>query len=137
MRAAREAADRAARERAAREERERRLSILSAPIHFALDRSDLETAARTTLDAKLSLLRESPSVQLRIEGHADERGSTEYNLALGMRRAAAARRYLVQRGIDASRVEITSFGEERPVCQLSEESCWARNRRAEFAPSGL
>jgi len=71
-------------------------------------------------------------VAIRISGHADERGSSEYNLALGQRRAAAAKRYLVERGVAESRVETTSFGEERPACTSADESCYAQNRRDEF-----
>ena len=69
---------------------------------------------------------------MRIAGHADERGSTEYNLALGTQRAAQAKRYLVERGVAAARIETTSFGEERPVCTENTEACWAQNRRDEF-----
>jgi peptidoglycan-associated lipoprotein len=71
-------------------------------------------------------------VRLRITGHTDDRGADEYNLALGQRRAAAAKRFLTQRDVDAARVEIASVGEERPVCTEETEACWARNRRAEF-----
>jgi peptidoglycan-associated lipoprotein len=104
-----------------------------APIQFAFDRSDLTLDARSALDAKLEVLRADPAIRLRIDGHADERGSSEYNLALGMRRAAAARRYLVQREIAPDRIEITSLGEERPVCETSAEWCWRINRRDDFA----
>ena len=69
---------------------------------------------------------------MRATGHADERGSDEYNLALGQRRAAAAKRYLTQNGIDAARLEVDSLGEERPVCFSSDEDCRARNRRVDF-----
>jgi peptidoglycan-associated lipoprotein len=71
-------------------------------------------------------------VQIRIEGNADERGSDEYNLALAQRRSAAARRYLVARGIAEARIEVVSFGKERPVCQEHVETCWQQNRRDEF-----
>ena len=71
-------------------------------------------------------------MRIRIEGNADERGSDEYNLALGQRRAAAAKRYLVERGIDASRFDLVSYGEERPVCTDHNEDCWQRNRRDDF-----
>ena len=73
-----------------------------------------------------------PAVQIRIEGHADERGSTEYNIALGNARAEAVRQFFASFGLDASRFAITSYGEERPLAQGSTESAWARNRRAEF-----
>lgn len=134
-RAAREADERARqrdRDEAARLERERMDRILTAPIHFEFDRSDLTLAARANLDAKLEVLRGNPQLRLRMEGHADERGSQEYNLSLGMRRAAAARRYLMQRDIAAERLDTGSMGEERPLCEEASESCWQRNRRAEF-----
>ena len=67
----------------------------------------------------------------RLEGHADERGSDAYNVALGMRRAQAAKQYLVDHGIDASRIDVTSYGEERPVCQEHDDACWSKNRRVE------
>jgi peptidoglycan-associated lipoprotein len=112
--------------------RETARARLEAPIYFDFDRSDIMSAARVTLDAKLDILRASPSVRMQISGHADERGSDEYNLALGQRRAAAAKRYLVQYGVAEHRLEIISFGEERPVCTVSDESCWTRNRRGDF-----
>jgi peptidoglycan-associated lipoprotein len=85
------------------------------------------------LDRKAGVLGANRPIRIRIEGNTDERGSDEYNLALGMRRAAAAKLYLTQRGVDAARIETVSYGEERPVCQEHDESCWAKNRRAEFA----
>lgn len=132
-RAAADARDRAERERLERERAAtERARSLSASIYFDLDRSDLSADARTTLDAKLGILTSSPEIRISIAGHTDERGSDEYNIALGQRRAAAARRYLVQRGIAASRIDINSFGEERPVCTESSEGCWSQNRRDEF-----
>jgi peptidoglycan-associated lipoprotein len=130
--------DRAERERLEREraERERALAELrrtmTAPIYFGFDRSDLTAEARETLEAKWAILSANPSMSILIEGHADELGSDEYNLALGQRRAVAAKRYLTQRDIDARRIEITSFGEEGPSCQDATEECRARNRRGEF-----
>lgn len=112
--------------------REAARARLEAPIYFDFDRSDIMPAARVTLDAKLDILSANPSVRMQISGHADERGSDEYNLALGQRRAAAAKRYLVLRGVADDRLEVISFGEERPVCTASDESCWTRNRRDEF-----
>jgi peptidoglycan-associated lipoprotein len=137
MRAARESAEREReRERAAdaaRAERERINAVMTAPIHFEFDRSDLSLEARANLDAKLVVLRANPAMRLRIEGHADERGAAEYNFALGMRRAAAARRYLMQRDVAGERLDTGSHGEERPVCEASTEDCWRRSRRAEFS----
>ena len=139
------AADRAAAEARERAERDRleaerlaaeRTRVIEARIYFDLDRSDLSADARSTLDAKLGVLASSPAMRIRITGHTDERGSDEYNIALGQRRAAAAKRYLTQRGIDAGRIEITSFGEEQPVCTTSDETCWSQNRRDEFLVTG-
>lgn len=105
---------------------------ITAPVHFAFDQSDIEPNDRGLLDQKATILVAHRAVQLRLDGNADERGSDEYNLALGMRRASAVRRYLMEHGVDSTRLAITSNGEERPVCQGHEESCWAQNRRVEF-----
>jgi peptidoglycan-associated lipoprotein len=107
-------------------------NTLRDPIYFDYDKSDLRDDARMALDAKLPILRANPQVRIRIAGHTDERGSDEYNLALGQARAAAARRYLEARGIDGSRIDIVSFGEERPASAGGEETAWSRNRRDEF-----
>jgi len=111
-------------------------NTITAFIHFDFVRSDLRDDARATLDAKIPLLLANPDVNIRIAGHTDERGSTEYNLALGQRRAATAKRYLAERGVTAGRVETVSFGEERPVADGHDESAWAQNRRDEFEVSG-
>jgi peptidoglycan-associated lipoprotein len=126
-----DAGERAARERAARLENDRR--TLTATIYFEFDRSDLSAAAREALDAKLPILAAAPALRIRVDGHADDRGSDEYNLALGQRRAAAVKRYLTHHGIDAERVDVYSMGEERPVCTDADEGCWSRNRRDEFS----
>ena len=105
---------------------------LETPIYFGLDRTDLDGEAEQLLEDKLSILQGARDVRLRIAGHADERGADEYNLALGQRRAAAVRRWLEARGVAPGRLEVVSFGEERPVCTDADESCWQRNRRAEF-----
>jgi peptidoglycan-associated lipoprotein len=107
-------------------------NTLKATIFFDYDQSDIRGDARQTLDAKLPILRSSATVQLRIAGHADERGSDQYNDALGQARAASARRYLTDNGIDGSRISIVSYGESRPLAMGADESAWARNRRAEF-----
>ena len=107
-------------------------SALTATIYFDYDRSDITDDARTKLDAKVPVLTQNTGIRIRIAGHTDSRGSDEYNLALGQRRAAAAKRYLTDRGIDAGRIEIVSFGEERPTCTDEAEPCWGRNRRDEF-----
>jgi peptidoglycan-associated lipoprotein len=140
----RPAADRDAEERARREadearrsqEAARRDAALSEMIFFGFDSFDLDGRARSTLDGKATVLRADPSVRLRVEGHADEQGSTEYNLALGMRRAGAAREYLLGFGIEPRRITVTSHGEERPLEPGSGEEAHARNRRAEFVVLG-
>ena len=119
-------------EEAARRDSEMLRSTVAMVINFDFNRSELRDDARAALDAKLPILMANPNVTIRISGHADERGSSEYNLALGQRRAATAKRYLVERGIAESRIETTSFGEERPVCTDSNEGCWMQNRRDEF-----
>lgn len=114
----------------ARVARER--DALTAKLYFDFDKSELRDDQRAVLDAKLPVLTNNPSIRIRIEGNADERGSDEYNMALGMRRAETARKYLIDHGIDASRIDISSNGEERPVCQEHNEDCWKQNRRDEF-----
>lgn len=106
---------------------------LTQPIHFDFDQSEVLDSERSLVDRKAAVLRANPQVRLRVDGNADERGSDEYNVALGMRRAMAAKRLLADRGIDESRIETMSSGEERPVCAGHDESCWAQNRRAEFS----
>lgn len=105
---------------------------LLAAVYFDFDLSDLRSGQREILDAKIPVLRANPAVRIRIDGNADERGSDEYNLTLGMRRAQAARKYLIDHGIDAGRIDVASNGEEKPVCQGHDESCWKQNRRDEF-----
>ncbi len=107
-------------------------SIVAAVLHFDLDRSDLTPLAQGQLDLKIAVLRGHPNLEVQIEGHCDERGPDEYNLALGNRRAAAVKRYLVEHGIADRRITIVSYGEERPADHRSNEEAWAANRRAEF-----
>jgi peptidoglycan-associated lipoprotein len=118
----------AAREAAIREAR----ATLAERIHFDLDMAEIRPDAERVLRAKLAILRASPNVQLRIEGHCDERGSNEYNDALGNRRAQAVVDFFTGFGLDASRFAIVSFGEDRPLVSRSDEDAWAQNRRAEF-----
>ncbi|MFQ5345622.1 MAG: peptidoglycan-associated lipoprotein Pal [Mariprofundus sp.] len=101
-------------------------------VYFAFDSSDLDAAARATLDGYADWLNANASSNVTIEGNCDERGSREYNLALGQRRADSVRDYLSSRGVNASRVDTVSFGEERPACQGSGEACWAQNRRGDI-----
>src|SRR5579863_5303574 len=99
---------------------------------FDLDKSDLRDDARAALTKDAEFLRSYPQVHVSLEGHCDERGSTEYNLGLGQRRAEAAKNYLISLGIPADRMETTSWGKERPFCSEHDESCWQQNRRAHF-----
>ena len=101
-------------------------------VFFDLDRAELTSQAQTTLQRDAEWLREWPTTRVTVEGHCDERGTNEYNLALGERRAAAVRDYLVSLGIPANRVATASRGEESPVCTDSHEGCWSRNRRGQF-----
>ena len=113
-----------------------RRATLEERIHFGLDRADLTPEARTMLAAKVEILRSSPGLTLRIDGHADERGSDEYNLALSKRRAAEARRFMMERGIEAARLETVASGEEQPLDPGTSEAAWAMNRRADFQVTG-
>jgi peptidoglycan-associated lipoprotein len=101
-------------------------------IHFDFDRYDIRPDAARILDANARWLKANPAALVLIEGHADERGTNEYNLALGERRAKAAMNYLVGQGLPADRFTVISYGEEWPMCQERNEECWARNRRAHF-----
>ena len=127
-----DAACREARDAAARNAVATATAALTATIYFDYDASEITTESRAKLDAKVPVMSQNTTVRIRVAGHTDSRGSDEYNLALGQRRAAAAKRYLTDRGIDAGRIEIVSFGEERPVCTEEDESCFSRNRRDEF-----
>lgn len=121
-----------AEEEARRRDSDMLRSTVTSVINFDFNKADLRDDAKAILDAKIPILLANADVTIRVAGHADERGSSEYNLSLGQRRAAMAKRYLVERGVAESRIETTSFGEERPVCTESNESCWMQNRRDEF-----
>lgn len=108
-----------------------RLRLLET-IYFEYDADELRDDARASLDAKIAILNANPGLRIRVAGHCDERGSDEYNIALGRRRAEAAKRYLTDRGVDASRIETSSFGRERPAVQGTTEEAWSKNRRDEF-----
>lgn len=135
LRAAEEAARRAEEERRA-EARRRAIAeateTLEAMIHFDYDMSEIRPDAERILRQKVEILRNSPEVRLQIEGHADERGSNEYNLALGNRRAQAVVDFFTNFGLDGNRFSIISYGEEQPLVGASNEDAWAQNRRAEF-----
>ncbi|MBA3498390.1 MAG: peptidoglycan-associated lipoprotein Pal [Gemmatimonadales bacterium] len=127
--------ERMERERMEREKTERDGAVkadLATMINFEYDQASVRSVDQATLDRKATILGANPNVRVQISGHADERGSDEYNLALGNRRAAAAKRYLENKGIDASRMEVVSYGEERPMSQGSDEGAYAQNRRDEF-----
>lgn len=101
-------------------------------VFFELDKSEISADARDALTKDAEFLRSYPQVRISLEGHCDERGSTEYNLGLGQRRAEAAKNYLVSLGISADRIETVSWGKERPFCTEHDEACWQQNRRAHF-----
>lgn len=98
-------------------------------VHFELDRYDLSAEGETTLQKQAALLQKYPGVVITIEGHADERGTREYNLALGEQRATAVRNYLAALGVSPERVTVISYGKERPECPEASEECWSQNRR--------
>ena len=102
-------------------------------IYFDLDSYEVRPDAYPRLDAQVAWLQRYPQVTVRIEGNADERGTREYNLALGARRAESVRSYLVQRGVSAARIDTISYGKERPIAAGSNEEAWARNRNAHTA----
>jgi peptidoglycan-associated lipoprotein len=106
--------------------------FLNDNIYFAFDKSNLDDMAQATLKNKAEFLKTYPNVYTTIEGHCDERGTPEYNLALGERRAESAKSFLVDLGIEAYRISTVSYGEERPVCTEQTEACWAKNRRGVF-----
>lgn len=108
-------------------------AAITAPVYFQFDRSDITDEGMRSLDQKVDALQRNPSVQLRIEGNADDSGSDEYNLSLSQRRAAIVSRYFTDRGIDANRLRIAAYGEERPACTTGrDEECRSKNRRDEF-----
>lgn len=100
-------------------------------VYFSSDSTDLTPEAQTTLQKQAQWLRQYPQYTITIEGHADERGTREYNIALGARRATAVRNFLAQNGVQANRVRTISYGKERPVAVCNDISCWSQNRRAQ------
>lgn len=102
-------------------------------VYFAFDSSDLDAQGQAVLNQQAQFLKSDPSARVQISGHTDERGSREYNMALGERRAKSAQAYLVSQGIDASRTEAVSFGEDQPAVQGTTEEAYAQNRRAELS----
>ena len=136
----REEADRLERERLERERLERDAmrarDVLTEIVFFEYDSDEITGDAEELLRLKAAVLSSNPNVRVRIDGHADQRGSTEYNLALGQRRAEAVRAFLSGYGVDTGRITTTSYGKERPLMEGSDEYAWSRNRRAEFAITG-
>lgn len=109
---------------------------LVGDVYFDYDDYDLKPEARERLSRNADFMKEHPELVFTLEGHCDERGTNEYNLALGDRRANAAKNYLLSLGVDAAAMQTLSYGEERPVCTDAAESCWSRNRRAHFLVTG-
>ncbi len=107
-------------------------ALLGTMIHFDYDKALIRGGDASVLDQKVAILQANSGLRVRISGHCDERGSDEYNLALGNRRATAAKQYVVSHGIDGSRIETVSYGEERPIASGHDEAAWAQNRRDEF-----
>jgi peptidoglycan-associated lipoprotein len=105
-------------------------------IHFDYDSFELDETARQTLQENAQWLKDHPNARVEIEGHCDDRGTVEYNLALGAKRAAAAKNYLIALGIGRDRLTTISYGEELPICQEQSEDCWSRNRRDHFVTEG-
>ncbi len=101
-------------------------------IHFKFDKYDLDSNSKGVLKENADFLKQHPSVKVEIQGHCDERGTNNYNLALGQRRAASTKRYLASLGISENRLHVISYGEEKPFCGETNEGCWWRNRRAHF-----
>lgn len=137
--AKRRAEEEALRQRQLEEQRLREAAALTAAkeeiarrIHFDFDKYDLKPEARSILQAKAQVLKQYPNMRLVIEGHCDERGTEEYNLALGERRANSAYEFLVLLGVPANRMSKVSYGESRPLDPANNEVAWAKNRRAEF-----
>jgi peptidoglycan-associated lipoprotein len=99
------------------------------PVYFDFDRSFIRDDAKPVMKANAEWLKANPAVKVRIEGNCDERGTIEYNQALGQRRAASAKKYLTDLGISADRISLISYGKEKPICNESNETCWQKNRR--------
>jgi peptidoglycan-associated lipoprotein len=108
---------------------------LTALIHFDFDKSDIKSEDQANLMRKAAILKANPALRIQIAGNCDNRGSDEYNLALGNRRAAAAQRYLINQGVAAGQISIVSYGEERPVDPANSEAAWAMNRNDQFTPT--
>lgn len=139
IRRAQEEADRLERQRradslaAVRAENEAVMEMIARRMHFDFDRSNIRTGEDTqVIEQKLAILQANPGLRIEITGHCDERGTDEYNMALGMRRAVSAKQFLVDRGIDEARITVRSQGEEQPLAMGHNEDAWSQNRRDEF-----
>ena len=126
--------EQAARQRAKEEAMERAATAAAGlqPIYFDFDRSVIRDDAKAAMVVNSQWLKTNPNVKVRIEGSSDDRGTKEYNQALGQRRAASAKKYLVDMGISANRISLISYGKEKPVCGEASEGCWQKNRRDDF-----
>ncbi len=111
-------------------------SSVADRVFFAVDQTTLSPQAIATLNAQIGWLKANPAQPILIEGHADERGTSEYNMALGSSRASAVRNYMVSQGIPDSRISIITYGRERPVATCADDSCWSQNRRAVTVVTG-
>lgn len=133
---ARAKAEAEAKAKAEAEERERAAAAEAAaglkPVYFDFDKAFIRSDARAIMKANAAWLKSHPKLKVKIEGNCDERGTIEYNQALGQRRAASAKKYLTDLGIAASRISLISYGKEKPACKESTEDCWQKNRRDEF-----
>ncbi|MZH03613.1 MAG: peptidoglycan-associated lipoprotein Pal [Nitrospinae bacterium] len=104
-------------------------------IHFEFDQYDLDSNSKAILKANAAFLKKNPNMHVEVQGHCDERGTNNYNIALGERRAHSTKKYLVSQGVDSRKVHVISYGEEKPFCFTSGEACWYQNRRAHFMVS--
>jgi peptidoglycan-associated lipoprotein len=138
-RAAAEAAAKAAADKAAADAAAKYAAAVAAakagfstPIYFDYDKAEIRDDQKAALEAKLPIFQANADMRIRVAGNTDNRGSDEYNMVLGQKRAAEVKRYLVARGIDAGRIDVVSFGEERPAVAADTEDAWGKNRRDEF-----
>jgi peptidoglycan-associated lipoprotein len=110
-------------------------AVMLNDIHFDFDKYDIRPRDTEILKADYGWFNQNPGQKVRIEGNCDERGTVEYNLALGQRRADSTKNYLITLGVDGALLETVSYGKERPICREHNEACWAQNRRAHFEPA--
>ena len=106
------------------------------PVYFDFDKSFIRDDAKSIIKANVEWLKANPKAKIKIEGNCDERGTKEYNQALGQRRAASAKKYLTEMGISGHRISLLSYGKEKPICSEHDETCWQKNRRDDFVAVG-